>query len=29
MLQNLKEQDFETAVKQSTKPVVLKFTADW
>jgi thiol:disulfide interchange protein len=29
MLKNLSEKDFETAVKQSSKPVILKFTADW
>jgi hypothetical protein len=29
MLKNLKEQDFETLVKQSDIPVVVKFTANW
>lgn len=29
MLRNLNEQDFETLVKQSDKPVVVKFTAEW
>jgi hypothetical protein len=29
MLRNLNEQDFETLVKQSDKPVVVKFTAQW
>jgi thiol:disulfide interchange protein len=29
MLKNLNEKDFDTTVKNSEKPVVLKFTADW
>jgi thiol:disulfide interchange protein len=29
MLTELNEKDFDTVVKQSDKPVVLKFTADW
>jgi thiol:disulfide interchange protein len=29
MLKTLNEKDFDTIVKQSEKPVVLKFTADW
>lgn len=29
MLKNLNEKDFNTLVKQSDQPVVVKFTADW
>jgi thiol:disulfide interchange protein len=29
MLKELVEKDFDPAVKNSDKPVVLKFTADW
>ncbi len=29
MTKQLKENDFDVAVKQSEIPVVLKFTADW
>jgi thiol:disulfide interchange protein len=29
MLKDLNEKDFDIVVKQSDKPVVLKFTADW
>lgn len=29
MLNELVEKDFDTTVRDSDKPVVLKFTADW
>ncbi|MRG87828.1 hypothetical protein GH754_16305 [Salinibacillus xinjiangensis] len=29
MLKDLQEKDFDTAVLQAEKPVVVKFTADW